>query len=124
MRADAHCVFDPAARPRIMEDTMPIELDTEKLGNRQEHAAEDSKSDKVGYCNPPKNSQFKPGRSGNPLGRPKGTISFAPELIDELIRTIAAPENDADVVITNKRAIVKKAGGCCERGCPISYLAD
>ncbi len=108
MRADAHCVFDRAARPNIMEGTMPIELDTEKLSNDQEHAAEGRKSSKVGYCNPPKHSQFKPGQSGNPLGRPKGTISFAPELIDELIRTIAAPENETDAVITNKRAIVKK----------------
>jgi hypothetical protein len=26
----------------------------------------------IGYKNPPKHSQFKPGRSGNPKGRPKG----------------------------------------------------
>jgi hypothetical protein len=30
-------------------------------------------SDKVGYGNPPKRSQFKPGQSGNPGGLPKGT---------------------------------------------------
>lgn len=28
-------------------------------------------SSKVGYCNPPKEHQFKPGQSGNPKGRPK-----------------------------------------------------
>ena len=27
--------------------------------------------EKVGYCNPPTHSQYKPGRSGNPTGRPK-----------------------------------------------------
>jgi len=30
-------------------------------------------SDKVGYGNPPKHSQFKQGQSGNPGGLPKGT---------------------------------------------------
>ena len=31
--------------------------------------------DDVGYKKPPKKSQFKPGQSGNPKGRPKGSMS-------------------------------------------------
>lgn len=27
----------------------------------------------VGYCKPPKSKQFRPGQSGNPAGRPKGS---------------------------------------------------
>ena len=30
----------------------------------------------VGYCRPPKHTQFKPGQSGNRKGRPKGTQNF------------------------------------------------
>jgi len=29
----------------------------------------------VGYCRPPKATQFVPGKSGNPRGRPKGSRS-------------------------------------------------
>lgn len=34
-------------------------------------------TDSVGYCKPPRKSQFKKGTSGNPGGRPKGSGSFA-----------------------------------------------
>jgi len=38
------------------------------------------KSDKVGYGRPPVHSRFKPGQSGNPRGRPKGTLNFTTDL--------------------------------------------
>jgi hypothetical protein len=41
----------------------------------------------TGYGNPPIESQFKPGQSGNPRGRPKGILNFA----TDLKRTLEAP---------------------------------
>jgi hypothetical protein len=63
-------------------------------------------SSKVGYGHPPKNFKFKPGQSGNPLGRPKGSLSFASELAEEL--SIVVRSNDTDERITNKRAVIKQ----------------
>ena len=40
--------------------------------------------EKVGYRRPPKKSRFKPGQSGNPKGRPKGTKNLKRDLIEEL----------------------------------------
>jgi hypothetical protein len=107
VRADANRILI-GRKAKHKEKTMPRHPDAQKLGDRAEPAAEGSKSDKVGYCSPPKHSQFKPGQSGNPLGRPKGAISFASELADELFTTIVAGENNAGVHMTNKRAIVKR----------------
>jgi hypothetical protein len=48
---------------------------------------------KVGYGRPPKATQFKPGKSGNPKGRPKGPKSVGAVLYDILHRRIGVTEN-------------------------------
>jgi hypothetical protein len=49
-------------------------------------------SDRVGYCQPPKHSRFKPGQSGNPSGRPKSRPSFGKELVAKLLMSV--PDRD------------------------------
>lgn len=39
-----------------------------------------TKDYEVGHGRPPKHTQFKPGRSGNPRGRPKGSRNFSTDL--------------------------------------------
>jgi hypothetical protein len=41
-------------------------------------------TDEVGYCRPPKHSQYKPGQSGNRKGRPKGSRNLRSELRKDL----------------------------------------
>jgi hypothetical protein len=47
----------------------------------------------VGYGRPPKGTQFGPGKSGNPKGRPKGSRSVGAILQDILRPKIAVTEN-------------------------------
>ena len=62
---------------------------------------------KVGYANPPKATQFKPGRSGNPKGRPKGSRNLATDLAAELGEQITVREEGHSRRITKQRALIK-----------------
>jgi hypothetical protein len=54
--------------------------------------AEASDEYMVGYGRPPKHSQFKPGQSGNPRGRPKGQRNLTTVIKDALLETITIRE--------------------------------
>lgn len=63
----------------------------------EQEAAPAEKSDKVGYKNPPKHSQFKKGVSGNAKGRPrgaKGLKTIAREKLSQkvVVKTAAGPK--------------------------------
>lgn len=61
----------------------------------------------VGYASPPVRTQFKPGESGNPSGRPKKTKSLKVELIEELEELTSVVEQGQKVQVTKARAIAK-----------------
>ena len=66
-----------------------------------------SKDYEVGYKKPPKNTQFQPGQSGNPNGRPKGTQNLATDLEEELSAKIMVTEGGNQQQITKQRAMLK-----------------
>jgi Family of unknown function (DUF5681) len=64
--------------------------------------------DEVGYGRPPRSGQFKPGRSGNPRGRPKGAASFKSDLATEMRECITLRDkNGRSHRVTKQRALVK-----------------
>jgi len=62
---------------------------------------------KVGYCSPPVHSQFKPGQSGNPSGRSKGSQNLK-TLFNKVLDEEISLREGADVrKITKAEAIVR-----------------
>jgi Family of unknown function (DUF5681) len=51
----------------------------------------------VGNRKPPKQFRFKPGRSGNPKGRPKGSTSFEAKIQKELSKLVTVHKNGKSV---------------------------
>jgi hypothetical protein len=65
-------------------------------------------NDGVGYKRPPKSGQFKPGKSGNPRGRPKGENDFRADLAAEMRERITLRDkNGRSRRVTKQRALVK-----------------
>jgi Family of unknown function (DUF5681) len=62
---------------------------------------------KVGYGSPPTATQFRPGVSGNPRGRPKGSSNLATDLAAELGETVTVQEDGHRRRVSKQRALIK-----------------
>lgn len=61
----------------------------------------------VGFCKPPLHSRFKPGQSGNPSGRPKGSPNLKTMFEQILKETISLREGNVTKKITKAEAVVR-----------------
>jgi|ERR1700733_13651159 hypothetical protein len=68
---------------------------------------EDNINNKVGYRRPPAHTRFRPGQTGNPKGRLKGTANLRTDLREELSELIHIREGDRDLKVSKQRAMLK-----------------
>jgi Family of unknown function (DUF5681) len=62
---------------------------------------------KVGYCNPPVHTRFKPGQSGNPSGRAKGSQNLKTIFNKILDEEISLREGSEVKKVTKAEALVR-----------------
>lgn len=66
------------------------------------------RDDQKGKRRPPRDTRFKPGQSGNPTGRPKGSVSFQTLIEQELRKSIVITENGRQKRLTKQQIIVRR----------------
>ncbi len=74
--------------------------------------------DDVGFGKPPKHTQFKPGQSGNPAGRPKGAKNLKTDLEEELHELITVREGGNQKIVSKQRAMLKSLTAKAVQGDP------
>lgn len=70
----------------------------------------------VGYGRPPKRHRFKPGKSGNPRGRPRKSQSLENAILAELRKSITITENGKARRVTKVEALGMSAVGRALKG--------
>jgi hypothetical protein len=70
--------------------------------------SDQSDDHEVGYGKPPKATQFKKGRSGNPNGRPKGAKGVKANLRRDLETKITIREGNREIKIPKAEAVAKR----------------
>jgi hypothetical protein len=68
-----------------------------------------SEDDDSGYKKPPKAGKFKPGQSGNPKGRPKGSRNLRTDLAAISQRPISVRENGKTRRMSQQKAMLLSA---------------
>jgi hypothetical protein len=62
----------------------------------------------VGYGKPPVRTRFKPGRTGNPKGRPPKSLNLKTDLASELSESITVRENGKVRRVSKQAALLKR----------------
>jgi hypothetical protein len=88
------------------EDQTPKTTNHEMQQNLQANNTPEDQSDYgVGYCKPPKHTQFKKGKSGNPKGRPPNK-DLHEAIIYILNEMVTVHKDGKSIEMTQKEAII------------------
>jgi hypothetical protein len=72
------------------------------------HKTDGFRGSPVGYGKPPMHTRFKKGESGNPKGRPKGSLNLATVLVRTLREQVVINEGGQRKTVTKLEAAVKQ----------------
>lgn len=75
----------------------------------------------VGYGKPPIHSRFKPGRSGNSRGRPRGRRNLITELEEALAQKVTVTENGRTRKLSKREVMVVTAVNKAVKGDPKAF---
>lgn len=78
------------------------------------------KAEKVGYKQPPRSMQFRPGQSGNPKGRPKGSKSIGVRLRKLAEQKVTVTENGKTKKLPAIDVVLRRVAQSAMKGDPIS----
>ncbi len=79
----------------------------ENVDNDDQTPGDEAADYDVGYRKPPKASQFRPGQSGNPKGRKKGSRGLKTDLEAELRSKVPVTENGKTKQLTKQQLVLK-----------------
>lgn len=68
----------------------------------------DSEDYKVGYGKPPKHTQFAPGVSGNPKGKPRKNMMYEEELQAVLSTRVPVMSNGKKIYVTKRQLLLEQ----------------
>ena len=95
------------------------------MSARDDDRDDDDRDYEVGYGRPPKASQFKPGQSGNPRGRPRAVKNVGTMLEEVFFRKIPITENGKRREVTMVEAILRQlVNGVNRRARRTPYRGD
>ena len=79
-----------------------------ETGPEAEREPESESGQSVGYGNPPRSTRFKKGVSGNPKGRPKGSLNVATVFTKTLLEKVVINEHGQRKTVTKLVAALKQ----------------
>jgi hypothetical protein len=96
-------------RHRSRPVTPPVSSELTEDGSNSEPSAGAAPEEyEVGYKKPPTAGQFKPGQSGNPKGRPKGSKNLRTVITRDLDEMVTIRENGTRRSVTKREVVGKQ----------------